>query len=127
MLPALVKVHNAEVRSQAHLRSAAVGLACERYRLRHKNWPASLDVLVQEKLIDAIPLDPIDGQPIRYRKTKEGIVVYSIGLDQKDNEGKIDRERPLDPGKDIGFRLWNVDQRRQPPRPPVKIEEGAIP
>jgi hypothetical protein len=128
--PAYSKVSHAECRLQAMLRSTMVALACERYRLKHKTnenpnaWPASLDVLVKEGQLDAIPADPFDGQPLRYRRTTDGIVVYSIGFDLIDNQGNIDRERNyLDPGLDIGFRLWNVDRRRQKALPPVAIPE----
>ena len=126
MMPAFVRVHQGEVRSQAFLRSTLVAIACERYRLRHpkNDWPVSVDALVKEKLLDAIPLDPIDGQPVRYLLTKDGIVVYSVGVDLADDKGNIDREHPIDPGVDIGFRLWNVDRRRQPPLPPVALPEG---
>jgi hypothetical protein len=121
------KVSQAECRNQAMLRSAMVALACERYRLKQKDrdnaWPASLDVLVKEKLLAAIPADPMDGKPIRYRRTKEGIVVYSIGLDMTDNQGNIDPERVHEPGVDIGFRLWDVKLRRQNPLPPVAFRE----
>src|SRR5262249_45644893 len=123
LAPALNKVHMAECRTQATLRSAVVAVACERYRLKTKDWPASLDVLVKEKLLDAIPTDPMDNQPIRYRRTKDGIVVYSIGFDMIDNQGNIDRDHPYDPGVDLGFRLWNVDRRRQTALPPVAIAE----
>jgi hypothetical protein len=127
LAPALSRVSTAECRNQAMLRSAMVALACERYRLKHKDkdnaWPAALDVLVKEKLLAAIPADPMDNQPIRYRRTKDGIVVYSIGLDMTDNQGNIDLERVHEPGVDIGFRLWDVRMRRQNPLPPVAFRE----
>ena len=127
LAPALSKVSQAECRNQALLRSAMVALACERYRLKHKEkdnaWPAALDVLVKERLLAAIPADPMDNQPIRYRRTKEGIAVYSIGLDMTDNQGNVDPERMHEPGVDIGFRLWDVKLRRQNPLPPVAFRE----
>jgi hypothetical protein len=126
LAPALSKVYTADCRHQAMLRSTMVALACERYRLKHKDnaWPASLDVLVKEKLLDAIPADPMDNQPLRYRRTKDGIVIYSIGMDMTDNHGNINREGSwLDSGQDIGLRLWNVDRRRQAALPPVSIPE----
>ncbi len=123
--PRLAKVQQTDCYSQATMRCAYVALACERYRLTHKVWPASLGVLVEKKLLDTIPIDPFDGQPIRYRKTKEGIVLYSFGVDGIDNHGNIDRETdPFQTGKDVGFRLWNVESRRQPPLPPVALPEG---
>ena len=109
------------------MRSAVAALACERYRLKHPRheWPATLDDLVKAKLLDAPPLDPMDNQPLRYRRTKDGIVVYSIGIDSTDNQGHMDRNAdPQAPGIDLAFRLWNVKSRRQPPLPPVVIPEG---
>jgi hypothetical protein len=125
LAPSLSKVSTADCRQQAMLRSAIAALACERYRLKNKDnaWPASLDVLVKEKLLDAVPADPMDNHPIRYRRTREGIVIYSIGMDMTDNHGNIDPERVYEPGVDIGFRLWNVDRRRQAALPPVAIPE----
>ncbi|MBI3823304.1 MAG: hypothetical protein HY289_11595 [Planctomycetes bacterium] len=124
-LPGLATVSQREGRMQALMRSALVAVACERYRLRHAkhDWPAALDDLVKAKLLDVIPADPFDGQPMRYRRTKEGIVVYSVGFDLADNNGKIDRERVMDAGVDIGFRLWNVDRRRQDPMPEVALPD----
>jgi hypothetical protein len=123
LTPGLARTHRAECRSQVLLRSSTVALACERYRLEHKDWPATLEVLVQEKLLETVPADPFDNQPLRYRRTKDGVVIYSIGFDLTDNHGNIDREHPDDAGVDLGFRLWNVNRRRQKPQPVVVIPE----
>jgi hypothetical protein len=121
--PAYFNVYDADCRSQAYLRSTQVALACERYRLKHEHWPKLLDVLVKEKLLGAIPLDPFDGQPLRYRHTQEGGIVYSVGVDQIDNEGHLDHAQVLTPGFDIGIRLWDRDLRRQAPLPLVALPE----
>jgi hypothetical protein len=42
-----------------------------------------------------------------------------LGAEGKDDGGKLDRERPMEPGTDIGFGLWDVAHRRRPPRPAV--------
>jgi hypothetical protein len=42
-----------------------------------------------------LPLDPFDGQPLRYKKLPKGYVVYSNGEDGKDDGG--------DEKKDITF------------------------
>ncbi len=117
LTPGLVKIHEADCRSQAMLRSTVAALACERHRLRHKEWPASLDVLVKEKFLDSVPADPMDNQPLRYRRTEDGIIVYSIGLDLIDGQGHIERWRRAAPQMDIGFQLWDPSKRRQPPLP----------
>ena len=67
--------------------------------------------------LDAVPLDPFDGQVLRYRRVEDGVVIYSISSDEIDNNGNFDRERSNQPGVDIGCRLWDVAKRRQPARP----------
>src|SRR5262249_23306001 len=57
-------------RGQAQLRCAIVMVALERYRLAHTRWPDSLAALVP-KFLPKVPLDPYDGQPLRYRKRKD--------------------------------------------------------
>ncbi len=111
------------VYTHARLRCAAVALACERYRLRRKEWPASLDALVQAKLLDAVPVDPFDAKPLRLLRTKEGVTIYSVGLDRIDNQGAIDHAvLHTTPGIDVGFRLWDVPRRRGPPLPLVTLD-----
>ena len=124
LAPALAKCHQAEIRGQAALRTAMVALACERYRQKHERWPESLETLVKMKLLTTVPTDPIDGQPLRFRQTKDGVVIYSVGIDGIDNQGNIDRDHPHNPGVDLGIRLWNPESRRQAPLPPVVLEEG---
>jgi hypothetical protein len=123
LMPALTKVSDANQRSQACLRCALVGVAAERYRIRNNQWPATLGKLVDDGLLKAIPVDPYDGQPLRYKLRPDGAVVYSIGHDGVDNGGNINRERPLDSGVDLGFELWNVSVRRQPPQLPHPEED----
>jgi hypothetical protein len=102
--------------SQAMLRCAIASLAVERYRQKNNRWPESLADLKANQLAET-PLDPFDGNPLRYRVIDDGVVVYSIGPDHTDDGGKIDREKLDTSGTDIGIRLWNVNQRRQPPKP----------
>ena len=69
-------------------RAAIVAIALERWRLAHAGQlPASLFELVPDYL-PAVPADPYDDQPLRYRKLPRGYVVYSIGPDFTDDGGK---------------------------------------
>ena len=47
------------------VRSQETVLACRRYRARHGRYPDRLEELVPE-FLDAVPLDPFDGNPLRY-------------------------------------------------------------
>jgi hypothetical protein len=114
MMPAFMKVGEAWRRDQAYLRCAVVAVAAERYRHDHKQWPKTLDALVPSYL-QAVPNDPYDGQPLRYKLLEDGVVIYSVGPDKQDDGGARNRRNPLAKGTDYPFRLWNVDRRRLPP------------
>src|SRR5262249_47959001 len=111
LVPALQKVVNAHVRNQAKLRCLLAALAAERYRREQGTWPASLHALVQAGYLKAVPLDPYDGQPLRYKWLADGVLFYSIGPDRTDNGGVIDLQNPIRPGTDMGIRLWNAEAR----------------
>ena len=117
ILPAYEKIHIASLRAKAYLRCAATGVAVERFRLAHGHWPASLAEIPKD-VLPAIPLDPFDGQPLRYVKRVDGVTVYSVGLDEKDDGGKIRAGKITnDPGQDIGFRLYDPVHRGLPAVP----------
>jgi ABC-type transport system involved in multi-copper enzyme maturation permease subunit len=117
VLPAVGRVEQSYWGSQARLRAAIVALAIERYRRQHGRWPDSLAELVPDKLA-AIPADPYDGQPLRYRRNSDGVIIYSVGPDKVDDGGKLDRNKPGSTGRDIGIQLWDPAKRRQPPPTP---------
>jgi hypothetical protein len=72
----------------AHLRLGLTGVALEQFRAVHDNrYPAALCDLTSNHLT-ATPVDPFDGQPLRYRKKGDGYVLYSIGPDLKDDSGE---------------------------------------
>lgn len=83
----------------AHVRTARVALAVQRYRLAAGELPDTLADLVPAYL-DAVPIDPFDGNELRYKKLEIGFVVYSIGRDENDDGG---RERLPAKGWDITF------------------------
>jgi hypothetical protein len=105
------KVGGAYVRITAQTRAARVMLAAERFRLRHGRWPETLDELVPE-FLDKVPIDPFDGKPLRWLRKSDGWTIYSVSKDGLDNEGNLS-DRYLLPGVDLGYRLYDVDQRRK--------------
>jgi hypothetical protein len=123
LVPAVTKVAQAGQRHHAQLRSAIVMVAAERFRRKTGQWPVTIDELVKAGLLKAVPTDPYDGQPLRLRRLPDGLVIYSVGKDRADNGGTLNRQNPIADGADLGFRLWDVAARRQPPLPP-KSDEG---
>jgi hypothetical protein len=113
------KTEFALLRGHAGLRCGQVALAAERYRQKRGNWPQSLADLVPKHL-SAVPLDPFDGKPLRYRRTDTGAIIYSTGEDAHDDGGDPRQPPNGNRPRDLVFTLCNVDQRRQPPAEGVK-------
>jgi hypothetical protein len=123
MLPAIHKVGMAHLKGRSHLGCAVAGLAAERYRLKHGRWPETLEALVPE-FLDKVPNDTLAGRSVVLKRLEDGILIYAVGLDRVDDGGHVQRYPPQVQGVDIGFRLWNPDQRRQPqPKPPAGAED----
>ena len=59
--------------------------------MKYGSLPQSLDALVPE-FMEAVPLEPFDGEQLRYIRHKDGYTVYTIGYDGIDNGG-LSREQ----------------------------------
>jgi len=92
LLPALGKAVHRDTEDRAKARITQTVLAIERFRLAHANQlPDALDALVPAYL-PAIPSDPFDGKPLRFKRRESGYIVYSVGSDTVDDGGL---ERPV--------------------------------
>ncbi|MFO0844138.1 MAG: hypothetical protein U0797_17340 [Gemmataceae bacterium] len=112
LLPSVASTGERFRQSQALIRTLGAAVAAERYRLARGDWPARLDDLVPAQLA-AVPLDPFDGLPLRYARRPDGVAVYSVGLDGRDDGGTIDRKAPRGRGPDVGYELWEAKRRGQ--------------
>jgi len=75
----------------AKLRGTELAAAVALYRLDHDAAPRSLEQLMPEYL-DALPVDPFTGKPLRYRPWSDegGGAIYSLGPDREDDRMKIE-------------------------------------
>ena len=75
--------------AEARRRILVTAIALERYRGKNDSYPKTLADLAPE-FLKTVPVDFMDGQPLRYRLTDNGhFVLYSVGLDCMDDGGKI--------------------------------------
>jgi len=81
-----VRLVEARDRIVALSRTAVAALAVKRYQLQNKALPDSLGQVVP-RYMPAVPLDPYDGQPLRYRREADKYVVYSISKNGRDDGG----------------------------------------
>ena len=84
--PAVTAMQNATGRATASDRATATLLACQRYQLATGNWPAKLSDLTPD-FMSTVPVDPFDGQPLRYVVTPTAVIVYSVGENLVDDGG----------------------------------------
>lgn len=76
-------------RTQRELTRTVIALAI--YRAEHDEYPSSLKKLVPD-MLQIVPTDPVFGDPLGYRKTDDGFLVYSIGFNGVDDGGSNDGE-----------------------------------
>jgi hypothetical protein len=93
-----------ELKTVAEVRVALTALAVERWRSAHGGrLPGSLTELAPN-FLPAIPADPFDRRPLRYKQLPKGFVIYSIGPDFTDDGGKEEESKePKSDEYDITF------------------------
>ncbi len=70
-------------------------IALERYRRGTGSWPTVLADLTPERL-GRVPLDRFDGRPLRYRLVDGRPLLYSVGVDRDDDDGRPTPDDPRD-------------------------------
>jgi hypothetical protein len=91
---------------------ARLGIRVARYRSEHGELPSSLNAVVDESL-RPILIDLFSDQPLVYRVTTTGFIIYSVGDDGIDNGGGM---KPDETEGKCNF----VVQYRQPAEPRLK-------
>ena len=64
-----------------------IGIACKIYKNIHGDFPDDLAALSPE-ILEKMPIDPFTGNAFIYKKQASGFIVYSIGNNLKDEEGR---------------------------------------
>ncbi len=93
-----------DLRTLADVRVTRVALAVERCRLVAGEAPDELEPLLPVYL-ETTPIDPFDGEPLRYERLERGYVVYSVGEDRVDDGGRPRDAQQRDQTWDIAFRV----------------------
>jgi hypothetical protein len=99
-----------ELKRVAQLEVVKTLVAVERHRLAHAGLPETLDQLVPDYLAE-VPVDPFDGRPLRYRRTDQGFVVYSVGEDGKDDGGKQEPPRETKKPSETSDLVFRVERQ----------------
>jgi len=90
---------------------ARLVIAIELFRAEQSRLPTTVVELVEQGLIDRLPVDPVSGRPFGYRVLDDlddprGYIVYSLGPSGIDNAGAQLESKPTDAA-------WNSDVSEQ--------------
>lgn len=88
-VPAIEGFLDAAARGTASNRATDAVIAVERFRREKGRLPEKLEELVP-KFLPQVPIDPFDGQPLRYVVRNDEYIIYSVGKDGADNGGQGD-------------------------------------
>jgi hypothetical protein len=101
LLPAFGAVDTVELRTHAQRDMARVAYALAAYHSEHDQYPETLNLLTP-RYIAEIPADPFAGDAMRYRRVDEDYLLYSVGADREDDDGRGYDSEPR--GDDIALR-----------------------
>ena len=102
LLPALSAVDKAHHRALQTRENLLLAYALADWKVRHDSYPEKLDELVPD-FVRTLPLDSFSEKPLIYRSEGDGFILYSVGVNHEDNEGRSYDDNP--PGDDLVVRL----------------------
>jgi hypothetical protein len=102
MLPAIAKLQKAADQATQRQDNLTLAFALARYQREHGRYPRKLAVLAP-KYLKKIPHDLFSGKVLVYRPSAKGYLLYSVGPDGKDDDGRGTHDDP--PGDDLSVRM----------------------
>ena len=101
-MPAFTYARFTEDRARTRLQLIRIAVALERYRKAHGKFPAKLAAL-SPRFLKEVPRDLFTEKPFRYKPSKTGYLLYSVGENTKDDHGRTDASKPA--GDDVVVRV----------------------
>jgi hypothetical protein len=96
-------VRNESDGAEQNHRNRLVAFALAAYRADHGRYPDDLGALAPQYL-EAIPTDLYAaGKPLGFRRSAEGFLLYSVGVNGVDEDGRTRTDQP--PGDDVSVRM----------------------
>jgi hypothetical protein len=102
LLPAVRKVQFASDRTEQNQTNLQIAFALGAYRRDKGHYPKELAALVTGYLTQ-VPPDLFSGKSLIYRRSDDGYLLYSVGMNGKDDGGRSYDDTP--PGDDLPVRM----------------------
>jgi hypothetical protein len=102
LFPAVTKVQQSADRAEQTQHNLHIAFALAAYQRDNGKFPKTLDALAP-KYLPTFPLDLFSGKALIYRPANDGYLLYSVGVNARDDEGRTyDDDRP---GDDLPVRM----------------------
>lgn len=102
LMPAIFKVQQAWERAEQVHVNLQIAFALAAYQRDHGGYPKQLDALAP-RYLQQVPHDRFSGKPLIYRPSATGYLLYSVGPNGRDDEGRWQDDEP--PGDDPRVRM----------------------
>jgi hypothetical protein len=102
LAPAATKVESATDRLRQRNDNVIIACALAWYQRENGHYPKDLAAL-SPKYLPQVSLDICSGKPLIYQTTTDGYLLYSVGVNGEDEDGRGPRDDP--PGDDIVVRM----------------------
>jgi hypothetical protein len=76
-----------EATLEAVMGTGQIALACKIYKNRKGHFPEDVAALVPD-ILDELPIDAFTGKPYVYKIQEDGLIIYSFGSNEKDDQGR---------------------------------------
>ncbi|MCI0499007.1 MAG: hypothetical protein L0Y36_04925 [Planctomycetales bacterium] len=113
LMPALEKVNILSHRNRIDSQALPAILAILQYQKQNGTFPETLDALVENGLLNNVPIDPFSDNPLVYKKMDNGFTLYSVGQNFVDDgglQGKDSRGKSTLWGNDGDAVFWPVNE-----------------
>ena len=126
LVPAHARTGQMAWRLRARRSAVVTILALKRWQLAKGEYPESLDELVAEKYLAALPQDPYSDAELKYERRGDDFVLYSLGADFDDDGGQDNQWGEGEGGGDRVF--WPVESKKPEHKPHdvgvIKVTSG---
>jgi hypothetical protein len=102
LVPAVMKVQQAADRTEQIHRNLHLAFALAAYKADKGAYPKKLGVLAP-KYLPSVPTDLFSGKALIYRPSENGYLLYSVGVNGRDDDGRSYDDDP--PGDDLPVRM----------------------
>ena len=101
LLPALESSIIQGTNYSAYIDTFKIVIGLKIYKEKYGKYPEKIQLLTPE-ILPSLPYDPFTGNEFIYKREKDGFLIYSLGENEKDDNGIFDRKTKKD---DIGWKL----------------------